>query len=181
MKPRFNQAKTAQLAGLLLKMRGGTMHYMKLIKLMYIVDRAALIMWGRPLTYDSYVSMPHGPVLSATLDLINEGPDEDSPWHSLITRDNDPYCLTLKSDPSTDELSEAEEELIGSVFEKYGRMNRYKLRDLLHEVLPEWRDPKGSSLPIAYRDILIAGKKTEAEIAEIESEIEGVALMDALA
>jgi uncharacterized phage-associated protein len=184
MKPRFNQAKTAQVAGRFLKLAGGQMYYMMLIKLMYITDRAALISWGRPLTWDSYVSMPHGPVLSATLDLINEGPTlgkDDSPWHSLITRHRDPYQVKLKSEPSDGELSEAEEELIRIVFDKYGKMNRYKLRDMLHQVLPEWKDPKGSSLPIEYRDILAAGKKTAQEIAEIESEIEGVALLDALA
>ncbi len=180
MKPRFNEAKAAQLAGLFLKMRGGTMHYMKLIKLMYITDRSALLTWGRPLTYDSYVSMKHGPVLSATLDLINEQPDDDSPWGRLIARATDPYCVTLKADFDADELSETEEDLIGKVFERYGRMNRYALRDKLHEMLPEWEDPGGSSLPIAYRDILLAGKKTEAEIAEIESEIESVGFVDAL-
>jgi uncharacterized phage-associated protein len=181
MKLRFTQAKTAQLAGVLLKMRGGTMHYMKLIKLMYVVDRVALIRWGRPLTYDSYVSMPHGPVLSATLDLINEEPNGESPWHQMIGRANDPYCVTLTSELSTDELSESEEELIAEVFTKYGKMNRYVLRNKMHEFLPEWRDPKGSSLPIEYRDILAAGKKSPQEIAEIESEIEGVAMLDALA
>lgn len=50
MRPRFNEAKSAQLAAVILQMRGGTMHYMKLIKLMYLVDREALISWGRPLT-----------------------------------------------------------------------------------------------------------------------------------
>src|SRR5438132_13656506 len=118
MKPRFNEAKTAQLAGLFLKMREGPMHYMKLIKLMYITDRTALLTWGRPLTYDSYVSMKHGPVLSATLDLINEQPDDDSPWGHLIARATDPYCVALKTDFDADELSETEEDLIRRVFER---------------------------------------------------------------
>jgi hypothetical protein len=162
MKPPFDQTKTAQLAGALLHLRGGRMHYMKLIKLMYLVDRAALIKWGQPLTYDSYVSMPHGPVLSATLDLINEGPmlgRDDSPWHQLIERATDPYSVRLKARPASDKLSEDEQELIGEVFEKYGHMNRYKLRNLLHEVLPEWQDPKGSALPITHDDILQAARK----------------------
>ncbi|MEK6283161.1 MAG: Panacea domain-containing protein [Acidobacteriota bacterium] len=180
MKPHFNEAKTAQLAALILKLRGGTMHYMKLIKLMYIIDRTALIRWGRPLTYDSYVSMKHGPVLSATLDLINEPPDESSPWGRLIGPATDRYCVTLKADCPTDELSDAEEELVAEGYKRFGYMNRYRLRDILHEVLPEWQDPKGSSLPIEYRDILMAAKKTPAEIAEIESELESVALVDAL-
>lgn len=156
------------------------MYYMLLIKLMYIIDRAALISWGRPLTWDSYVSMPHGPVLSRTLDLINEGPDDDSPWGALITAPADYQVRLKEADPPTDELSETEEELIKRIFTKYGSMSRYKLRDLMHQHLQEWRDPQGSSLPIAYRDILLAGKKTEAEIAEIESEIESVAFVDAL-
>jgi uncharacterized phage-associated protein len=172
MKPRFNESKTAQIAGVLLEMRAAPMHYMKLIKLMYLVDRAALIMWGRPLTYDNYVSMPHGPVLSATLDLINEGPDGESPWHQQIERATDPYCVRLKARPQTTELSEAEKNLIAKIFERYGRMNRYDLRDLLHKVLPEWQDPKGSSLPITYRDILRAAGKSESEITQILSEIE---------
>jgi uncharacterized phage-associated protein len=159
MKSRFDQAKTAQLAAALLHLRGGRMHYMKLIKLMYLVDRAALIKWGQPLTYDNYVSMPHGPVLSATLDLINEGPDGESPWHQLIERSTDPYSVRLKARSSSDKLSENEQALIREIFDKYGHMNRYKLRDLLHEVLPEWQDPKGSALPITPQDILQAEKK----------------------
>jgi len=59
MKPGFNEAKATQAAALLLKLRGGRMNYMKLIKLLYLVDRTALIRWGRPVTFDSYCSMPH--------------------------------------------------------------------------------------------------------------------------
>jgi hypothetical protein len=151
----FNETKAAQLAAALLHLRGGRMHYMKLIKLMYLVDRAALLRWGDPITFDNYVSMPHGPVLSTTLDLINEGPmlGRETPWHKLIERSTDPYSVRLKAKPETDRLSEDELRLIKLVFEKYGHMNRYKLRDLLHEILPEWQDPKGSALPITYDDI----------------------------
>jgi uncharacterized phage-associated protein len=171
MVARFDQAKAAQLAGILLQMRGGRMHYMKLIKLMYLADREALLRSGHPITNDAYVSMPHGPVLSATLDLINEGPDDGTPWHQLIERSTDPYCVRLKARPTTDKLSEDEREIAGRVFARYGHMNRYTLRDLLHQILPEWQDPQGSSLPITYRDILLAGGKSEPEITQILSEI----------
>ena len=49
------------------------MSYMKLIKLLYLADREALLRWGRPITFDAYVSMDRGPVLSSVLDLINGG------------------------------------------------------------------------------------------------------------
>ncbi len=54
---RFNERKATQAAAYLLQMRGGTMSYMKLIKLLYLADRAALVRFGRPITTDRYVSM----------------------------------------------------------------------------------------------------------------------------
>jgi len=182
MKPRFNEAKATQAAALLLKKRGGRMSYMKLIKLLYLVDRTALIRWGRPVTFDSYFSLQHGPVLSRTLDLITEGeaPDEPSIWSTCISEPQN-YEIALKGECSTDELSQAEEDLIGEIFDQYGRMNRWQLVGRLHDELPEWQNPQGSSLPIEYRDILLAGGKTSREIAEIEAEIEGLALFDDLA
>lgn len=154
----FDEAKAAQMAGAFLQLRGGRMNYMKLIKLMYLTDREAIIRLGHPITNDSYVSMPHGPVLSATLDLINEGPDAGSSWHQLIERSTDPYAVRLKTKPSFEKLTNDEKALIKEVFDKYGHMNRFRLRDLLHEVLPEWRDPKGSAVRITREDILRAGR-----------------------
>jgi uncharacterized phage-associated protein len=181
MKPKFRETKATQLAALLLKMRGGDMHYMKLIKLMYLVDRAALLRWGRSVTCDSYFSMKHGPVLSRTLDLMTEGtpPGETSTWDAYISTPSE-YRVHLKQEVPTDELSEAEEEVIKEIFDRFGGMNRWELVALLHKHLPEWRDPQGGSIPIAYRDILRAGNKTELEILAIESELECLALMDEL-
>ena len=45
---------------------------LQLVKLLYFVDREALLRRGAPVTGDRMVSMDHGPVLSTTLDLINE-------------------------------------------------------------------------------------------------------------
>lgn len=182
VKPQFNERKATQLAGLILKKRNGPMHYMKLIKLMYLVDRTALLEWGRPVTFDVYYSLPDGPILSNTLDLINAGPEPNAltPWHELIVRDTDPYCVTLRCEPLDDELSEAEEEVVDRVYEAYGFMNRYKLRDLLHKILPEWEDPHGSRLSIYYRDILFAGDKSPREVAELQEEMRGLRFMDAL-
>jgi uncharacterized phage-associated protein len=46
------------------------MAYIKLIKLLYLADREALLRWGRPITTDRHVSMPKGPVVSQIYDLI---------------------------------------------------------------------------------------------------------------
>jgi uncharacterized phage-associated protein len=46
------------------------MSFLKLIKLMYLADRRALLEQGRSITFDRYVSMDHGAVLSQTYNLI---------------------------------------------------------------------------------------------------------------
>ncbi|HPC60910.1 MAG TPA: Panacea domain-containing protein [Verrucomicrobiota bacterium] len=178
MRVRFNERKATQAAARLLKLRQGRMSYMKLIKLLYLADRAALLRWGRPITTDSYVSMDRGPVLSRVLDLATEEdlPGHESVWSKHIT-EPEHYAVRLRSDPGEDELSAAEIQLLDEVFHQYGAKSRWELVELTHK-LPEWKDPQGSAIPIQYRDILKAGGKTELEIAAIEDELEAVALME---
>lgn len=172
----LNEAKTAQAAALFLYCGGGRMSYMKLIKLMYLADREALLRWGRPITGDTYFSMDHGPVLSEVLDLITDGGSPQKPhvWSEYISEPNG-FDVALRNN-STDELSRAEEELIREIFDRYGNMNKWDLVAHLHEILPEWTDPKGSAIPIRRADILRAAGKTERDIAAIESELEELAL-----
>jgi hypothetical protein len=75
---------------------------------------------------------------------------------------------------STDRLSAAEEKLIDEVYEKYGYMNRWKLRDLCHG-FPEWNDPQGTSIPISIREILKAGGHDDEEIRATVRELRAMA------
>jgi uncharacterized phage-associated protein len=179
MNLRFNEAKVTQAAGLVLKLRGGKMKYMKLLKLLYLVDREALLRWGRPVTTDKYVSMDCGPVLSRTLNLINEGAGESvgKIWEEFISSEAK-HDVRLVKDTPVDELSRAEEKLITEVFCQYGHANRWDLVKHVH-TLPEWQDPHGSAIPIVYEDILRASGKTELEIAAILEELESVARVQA--
>ena len=154
------------------------MSYMKLIKLLYLADRGALLRWGRPITTDNYVSMDRGPVLSHVLDLTTEedSPGQKSIWANHIT-EPERYSVRLRSDPGEDELSTAELELLDEIFREHGAKSRWDLVDLTHQ-LPEWKNPQGSAIPIQYRDILKAGGKTDLEIAAVEDELEGVAFME---
>ena len=101
--------------------------------------------------------MPKGPILSQTLNLINEGPSPDTPsaWAEHISRPEN-YDVRLMSPAGEDELSDAERSLIDDVFKRFGDMNRWALVDLVH-TFPEWQDPDGSALPITYLDNLLAG------------------------
>ena len=169
MYPRFKQARTTQLACEFLRLAGGRMSYMKLIKLLYLVDRRSLVERGVPVTYDRYVGMRHGPVLSETLDLINygSGPSESSYWESYIDQDS-PYEVSLRRDCPVDELSEAELDLARGVHAEFGTMDRWAVVERLHR-LPEWRDPgEARVLPIRYEDILVHEKAPDESEQIIE-------------
>ena len=138
------------------------MSYMKLIKLLYLVDRRSLLERGAPVTYDRYVSMQHGPVLSETLDLINYGssPSEESYWETHIDQDSR-YEVSLTGDCPVDELSDAELALARAVHAEFGALDRWAVVDYVHR-LPEWRDPgEARVLPIRYEDILVHEKTPE--------------------
>ena len=156
------------------------MSYLKLIKLLYLLDRETLLRWGRPVTTDRYVSMDNGPVVSRIYDLIREerAPGTDPIWRHYISAPQE-WEVALLADLETDELSRAEEALIDEIYAAYGKMTRWDLVRVSHD-LPEWQDPNGSAIPIQYRDILRAGNKTETEVAAVEAELESLAATEAM-
>lgn len=181
MRPRFRERKTTQAAAILIELEAGTINYMKLIKLLYLIDRKALTEWGQPVTFDAYVSMNQGPVLSRTLELINEGmrPGDTSYWNehiSIIGR----YHVQLEKAVATDELSDAEIDLIKEVYEQYGHIPKWELVDWMHGALREWQDPQGSCLPIEYGNILQAVGKDEADVNSILDELDLMGYVDEL-
>lgn len=178
MKLLFNEAKATQAAARFLSLRGGTMSYIKLIKLLYLADREALIRCGRPITTDCYVSMDVGPVVSRIYDLIRNEPSPNSVkvWHKFISEPRD-YEVRLLADPGNGQLSPAERQLIDELFRQHGQDSRWAIVDYTYS-LPEWTYPDGGALPIEYRDILRAAHKTEPEISATEAELESVALAE---
>lgn len=175
MRLKFREDRTTQAAARLLQLHGGSMNHMKLVKLLYLADREALIRWGRPITFDWYVSMPHGPVLSRTLDLINAqvDPDEPSYWHRFIS-EREQHEVSLRGSAPHDQLAPAEEIILREIFKQYGHLNQWQLEDVSHK-LPEWQDPEGSSVPIDLRDILRAEGMTEEDITAIEDTLKAEA------
>jgi uncharacterized phage-associated protein len=171
---RFDQEKSLQLAALFLKLRGGKMKHLKLIKLMYLSDREAFKRWGHPITGDTYYSMKWGPVLSNTLNLLtNEIPSDsqESRWSATI-RDAEDHAVELVADAGTDRLSEAEESLAKEIFAEWGHRNRWDIVDHTHS-FPEYRaaDDLNRRWPIHYQDILTATGKTSEEANSIVAQI----------
>lgn len=168
----LNERKAAQAAAYLLRLRGGRLPYLKLIKLLYLADRKALIETGVPITGDRMVAMPHGPVLSQILDFINQTtPAEASAWFRYVSEPvNYDVCL-LEPDPDFDALSAYDREVLDAIDEQYGAMEKWALRDLCHQ-LPEWKDPEGSSTAIDPADILRIAHVPEDEVRRIAEDAE---------
>ena len=92
----FSEQRVAQMAAYLLQKRGGRMAYIKLLKLLYLTDREAMMKWGESISGDCFVSMPHGPVLSQTYDLIRGfGSSVEDGWDFWV-KDEDNYEVSLR-------------------------------------------------------------------------------------
>ena len=180
--PKFDERKATQLAGLLLKLREqeGRMHYMKLIKLLYLIDREALMRWGWSLTGDQYVSMKHGQVLSTTYDLILDQLLGPKYWRAFISPPLGDKEVQLLKEPESNHLSKAEVDLVTEVYRKFGHWNRWDLADYTHG-LPEYRQTEGPSLPVGYADVLLKAKRlSETETEELLEDHRALALLQSL-
>ncbi|MGO3569672.1 MAG: Panacea domain-containing protein [Serratia grimesii] len=171
----FSEEKVAQMAAYLLLKRGGRMAYLKLMKLLYLANRQSMLRHGRMMGEDNLYSMPHGPVMSTTLDLIRgKQVDSGGYWYSLIqTKQHD---VALRADPREmdadevfDELSRSDIRILDEVYAQFGHMNRYDLRDMTHlaDVCPEWHDPGRSRTPIDVREIFLHEGKSLEEAESI--------------
>ena len=100
MKPSFREDKVTQASAYFLKLRdnNNTMSHLKLMKLLYLAEREALNRLGRPITFDSCVSMDQGPVLSTTLNLMHGESLAGDYWDKFITPPTN-HEVMLKEDP----------------------------------------------------------------------------------
>lgn len=178
----FNEYKAAQMAAFFLEKRGGRMSHLKLMKLLYLADRESLARFGVPISGDSAVAMPHGPVLSMTLDLMdgNVSSLRDG-WDAWIsTKENHEVSLAqpLESRAALDELSDNDLSVLETVWDRFGHMDRWAIRDYTHDHCPEWRDPQGSSFPIGYDEIFRALGRSAEQSAELKGLIETQKALD---
>lgn len=149
------------------------MSHLKLMKLLYLADREAVRASGRPISGDRLVSMPHGPVLSQTLNLM-DGDVESGPggWEQWIS-DKENHELSLRvslSLDALDELAPAERDVLVQVWQQFGHMGKWEIRDWTHRNCAEWIDPKGSSLPIPFQKLAQAVGFNEEAAAELDAQ-----------
>ena len=156
---------------------------MFLIKLLYLSDKESLNRYDEPITGDSFYSMNQGPVLTSVLDCINSPSDASYKyWNDFIQLESR-YYVTSKSELELDDLSEADIEILDFIYDEnivlFDEENPFKYINMLHDKLPEWTNPNGSSKFLPVEDVLKSLGKTSENISAIqenlinEHEIEG--------
>jgi uncharacterized phage-associated protein len=176
---KFNLEKAVEAAATLLKLDCKPMGHLALMKMLYISDRVALDELEQAICGGHYVSMRFGPVLSEAYDLIKYKSVKDLYlWKKYISPRNG-HFVKLLADPGNENLCEAEEDILRTVYSTHGHLDRFKVANWTHQ-FAEWKNPHGSSLPIRVEDILRNLGKSEKEILEIQHEVEREAHFDQL-
>ncbi|MFQ2178094.1 Panacea domain-containing protein [Aeromonas veronii] len=159
----FNEERVAQMAAFLLSQQGGHMSYLKLMKLLYLSDREAMSRFGESISGDLMVSMPHGPVLSQTLNLIKSGGEQPDGWNEWISGEANYEVATRRRDATRDDfdlLTDIEVEILTRIWHDFGHMGKWDLVNYTHDNCAEWQDPKGSAYPIKEEALFMAVGKT---------------------
>ncbi|MDE0089131.1 MAG: Panacea domain-containing protein [Candidatus Poribacteria bacterium] len=171
--PEFNERRTTQVAALLAHYSGGQISVYKLVKLIYLIDRTSLERRGRPVTFDRPYNLPLGPTPSHTYDLVCK-PWEGEYWSQYFSRPQGYIIKLIKDDISSDELSQAQIDLINDVFKEFGNKSFGQLKNHLHS-LPEFDDPGGSSNPIDWNTLLKATGWSDEDLITIRQEFDAKA------
>jgi uncharacterized phage-associated protein len=177
----FNEKKAAQVAAFFLIRAKAQLPVLKLTKLMYLAERRSFELYGDGITGDRMVSMTHGPVLSYTYSHMN-GALDSSPegWETWVA-DREEHNLSLtqgKLQATAEdllELSDADVAVLEEVWNKFGHMNKYQVRDYTHNGgCPEWQDPDGSSITIKpeelFKALNFSSEQSSAYIARMKQQ-----------
>lgn len=153
----FDEQKAAQLAALLASKSPVGMDKLKLIKLIYLVEREFVSRHGHPMLFDDLYSLEHGPICSSALSGLNLKLNERV-WRGLICKAGD--TISARIEPTRgrlDHLSNAELKVAESVWEKFGHMSASDLRRFTHDNCAEYVEvPKGKRMQISYKDLFAA-------------------------
>jgi uncharacterized phage-associated protein len=173
--PGYNVRKAAQVTAFFAIKQGGAIEVLKVAKLLYLADREFMSRYNFPILFDCFVSMPHGPVTSMTLNYINGMEEQRDHWEDFVVGRAGNKVGVSRQDMSfdeLDELSDAEVHVLEATWDQFGHMSSWAVRSYTHANCPEWEDPHGSSNPIPYERVLkFLHKENSAEIAdEIESQ-----------
>jgi hypothetical protein len=168
----YDEVKATQVGTLLLMLNNNEMDYLKFIKLLYNVERESINRWTRPLMFDDLFSMPHGQVVSKTLDRVKpENQGVETFWREHIVNQNNNVQLIKSAD--IDRLSRAEIILIKEMSDRYKDKSALEMREEHHNpsLFPEYKDPGDSNIRTTYDTLLKCLGKTDEQIQDFKVEL----------
>jgi uncharacterized phage-associated protein len=162
----YDVEKAAQVIAFLVNEQGGAADMIKTVKLAYMADRRFLELYDQPILNDDLYCLDHGPVDSTTLNYIKgEGsPDGLNIWQKYLTSVGEDYIFkTTSGDLYLGELNDAEEAVLKEVVAQFRNMKPFELVQWIHDNCPEWKNPRGGSILLPYREVFKALGKKYAE------------------
>ena len=148
--------------------------------LLYLADREALLVRGKPITGDLMYSTTQGPTLSLSYDLakgtpLDEYPEALSVWHSYIKQEQNNKLFIAKPLPQHEakiealygDLSPDDIKFLDDVIRKYGNLSFLDIHNLMY-ALPEY-DKDVGKMPkrINPATILRNGNWSEQNISSV--------------
>ena len=151
-----------------------------IVKSLFLADRSHLNEWGRPITFDNYFAMEHGPVPSLAYDLLKNNEYVmrrrgigELPWRRDRI-DNRRFSFHVGQTVDFDEfLSPSDKAALFSALETVNSLTFSQIRRLTHEdpaYVDAWRDDGGrDSYPMKF-DLLFEGQEDSQSDAETIAE-----------
>ncbi|MDQ8758142.1 Panacea domain-containing protein [Sphingosinicella sp. LHD-64] len=149
----FDHLKSIQTIAYFVRKAGGSAEKLKLIKLVYLADRLSFARRGKPINFDSYFSLPHGPVASSALNGMDHNLS-DGAWHALALAENR-KDVTIIGEVTEDRLSRADRAILDATWDEFGVMTASQIRNWTHKHCPEYVEVgPAASLPIDLSELL---------------------------
>lgn len=168
---------TAMAVFFLQKAERHELNDVKLMKLLYLAERASLEKKNSTITGDDFVIMMHGQVLSSTLRRMSphlESKDPARVWRDHIApcdvRQGNTVKLKLRMDVS-ETLSRFDVSILESVWTTYGHLTWRELRKICHD-MPECVELTGGRMSLKEHEILsgigCAGNELLARMSDLD-------------
>jgi uncharacterized phage-associated protein len=152
----FREDRATAAAWRFVELHGGSIPHVKLMKLLYFVERRWLIERGTTIFEDSFFAMDEGPVLSEVYNCMKDpsnGTSVGDTWRLVLSQiDNETITRKGELNPSQ-YLTQAQLKLVDAIWDQYGSMSKDEIVKEAHQ-LPEWNALQGSSIFIKYISVL---------------------------
>ena len=130
-----------------------------IVKTIFLADRAHLNRFGRPITFDNYMAMVHGPVPSYAYDMlkpkfnwISELGMDECPW--LAETEGNVYRFRkTKRPPDIKSLSKSDIDALSDAMKTVGSLSFGQIRRLTHEdpaYQQAWSKGSSPAVPMLY-------------------------------